>query len=142
MKEFSRSYCTSGKGFFFSRKKKYFRQSRGNKYELHLSLVFFATMPKLPCTAILKSLSPAHFASKRAKDILQPPLSPTMIRRLKRLQRTPRRLRPCPMDIDCPPLPDQMEMDDPWSPNLVTLDTNWVNDNLGGLVSLYYHYVI
>ncbi|KAH8552256.1 hypothetical protein BGW37DRAFT_519790 [Umbelopsis sp. PMI_123] len=39
-----------------------------------------------------------------------------------------------PMAIDSPPLPERMEIDDPWSPTLVLLDLNWSN-NTEGLVN-------
>ncbi|CAO3664193.1 unnamed protein product [Umbelopsis ramanniana] len=93
-------------------------------------------MSNLPSSTIIKSLVPACFASKRARSMLKPPLPPPIIRKLKRLVRPPRRLGRCPMDIDSPPLPARMEIDDPWSPNLITLDTNWVNDHMGGLTPI------
>ncbi|CAO3690211.1 unnamed protein product [Umbelopsis ramanniana] len=40
------------------------------------------------------------------------------------------------MDIDSPPLSERMEIDDPWSSNLVVLDTMWANDHQGGLTPI------
>jgi hypothetical protein len=92
-------------------------------------------MPKIPSSIVRKSLAPGPYPTKRARSLRKPPPPPPIIQQVERLVRPPCRLGRCPMDIDSPPLPDRMEIDDPWSSNLITLDTNWVSDHMGGLVS-------
>ncbi|KAI9277733.1 hypothetical protein BC943DRAFT_340816 [Umbelopsis sp. AD052] len=101
-------------------------------------------MPALQVsTASASNSSLLPIANKRRKLSMKPPPPPPqppgrLLRGVVAMQRVVRlrnrRFGRWPMAIDSPPLPERMKIDDPWSSNLVTLDTKWVNDSQGGLL--------
>ncbi|KAG2186754.1 hypothetical protein INT44_002980 [Umbelopsis vinacea] len=103
-------------------------------------------MPALQVsTASASNSSFLPVANKRRKVSMKPPPPPPqpprrLLRRVAAMRRVTRlrerRSGRWPMAIDSPPLLEGMEIDDPWSSSLVTLDTIWVNDPQGGLTPI------
>ncbi|KAI9290119.1 hypothetical protein BC943DRAFT_355944 [Umbelopsis sp. AD052] len=96
-------------------------------------------------TASASNSSFLPVANKRRKVSMKPPPPPPqpprrLLRRVASMRRVTRlrerRSGRWPMTIDSPPLLEGMEIDDPWSSNLVTLDTMWVNNPQGGLTPI------